>query len=737
MSVDRPTFSESWYRVADLSPRLLGAVKVHRQQFRGRNWYVLQNPANNQFFRLSDAAYHFVAMLDGRRTVSQVWRICMDKFGDAAPTQGEVITILGQLYTSNLLQGNVTIDAGDLFRRYHQRIRREVKGLLMNVLSIRIPVLDPDRVLDKWVGVVGMAFTWWGFLIWTGILGAGLWSVAGHFDELSNRSSSLLNPENLPLLYIGLLIVKVFHEMGHAFACKHFGKQTGTGGEVHEMGVTFLVFTPLPFVDASSAWALRNKWHRVVVGASGMFVELAVASVAAILWNRTAEGTTMHAIAYNIMFIASVSTLIFNGNPLLRYDAYYILLDILEIPNLYTRSRSYIYYLVKRYAWGLVNTHDPSHTQGEKVWLAFYAVASMICRIIVLSAILLFVGDKLFVVGLLFGLIILSAWMLAPVGKLIRYLATSRELGRMRGRAVLTTTTAVILLFVAVGLVDAPDRCRIEGVLEPTEMAVIHAKTAGFVRGFLTSGTETGPDGPPLIEAWSPELKAQRDGLLAEMRKLQVQRQVAQTAEAVDAQIMDEKIAALKEQIERADQDLRSLALTSPISGTWVAPDIDRMTGVYTERGRRMGVVANLSHLRIRAVAGQEVAARLIKEAQSKVKIRVKGRPDIELVGRIETIIPAGHEQLPSAALGYAAGGSTQIDLKDPSGRQAVEPFFEILVTPQIQDELQDGLQDGIQDGTVMRPGQIMVLQFETSPKPLIVQAWRRLLQLFQRRFQV
>ncbi|MBW1699846.1 MAG: efflux RND transporter periplasmic adaptor subunit [Deltaproteobacteria bacterium] len=725
MPVDRPTFSESWYRVAGLKPRLLNAVKVHRQYFRGRKWYVLQNPVNNQFFRLSNAAYHFVAMLNGRRTVSQAWRMCMEKFADAAPTQGEVIHILGQLYTSNLLQGDFTIDAGELFQRYHRRLRREVTGWFMNILSIRIPLLDPDRTLDLWVGVVGRVFTWYGFLIWAGIIGAGLWSVAGRIDELSNRSTVILNPNNLPLLYMGLVIVKVFHEMGHAFACKHFGKQTGSGGEVHEMGVTFLIFTPLPFVDASSAWALRNKWHRVVVGASGMLVELAVASVAAILWSQAAEGTTIHAIAYNIMFVAGVSTVIFNGNPLLRYDAYYILLDILEIPNLYSRSRAYLHYLVKRYVWGMAKAPDPSHTKGEKAWFTFYAIASMICRVIVLTAVFLFIGNRLFIAGLFFLIFIIAVRVLVPFGKLIRYFATNRELERVRWRAVLTTTGAAIILFVCLGLVRAPDRCRIEGVLEPMKMAVIHAKTAGFVRSFLPSGTKTTPDGPPLIQTWNPELEAQRARLLAEMRQLQIRLQAAQTGEAANAQIINEKIIALKEQIERTDQDLRGLVLTSPISGTWIAPDIDRMNGAYARRGKRIGIVADLNHMRIRAVAGQRVAARLVREAHKIVKIRVKGRPDIQLEGRIETIIPAGTEQLPSAALGYAAGGSTQIDPEDPSGRRAVEPFFEIWVIPSIEGR------------KIFLPGQTVVLQFDTSAKPVIVQLWRTLLQVFQRRFRI
>ncbi|MGD8270532.1 MAG: PqqD family protein, partial [Desulfobacterales bacterium] len=147
MSIDRPTFSESWYRVSELTPRLLGTVTVQRQHFRGVRWYVLQDPANNQYFRLNDAAYHFVAMFDGRRTVSQVWNICTERFGDAAPTQGEVIQLLCQLHASNLLQGNLAPDAEALFKRHQKRVWREVKGAVGNFLFVRIPLWDPDRFL--------------------------------------------------------------------------------------------------------------------------------------------------------------------------------------------------------------------------------------------------------------------------------------------------------------------------------------------------------------------------------------------------------------------------------------------------------------------------------------------------------------------------------------------------------------------------------------------------------------
>ena len=723
MSVERPTFSESWYRVAELTPRLLGAVNVQRQHFRGVKWYILQAPSDSRFFRVSEAAYHFVALLDGRRTVSAVWRICMDRFGDAAPTQNEVIQLLCQLHGANLLQGNLAPDAAVLFKRHRQRVWREVRSAFGNLFFVRIPLWDPDRFLERWVAPVGKFFSVGGLVLWAAILTAGLWALGGHTEALSAQAAGVLDPENLPLLYAAIVIVKLFHELGHGLACKHFGKINGSGGEVHQMGVSFLFFTPLPYVDASSAWSLRNKWHRIVISASGMLAELAIAALAAILWAHTAEGGSVKAIAYNIMLIASVSSVAFNGNPFLRYDAYYILLDLLEIPNLDSRAKLYVGYLVKRYLWGMETTPDPSHTRGEKGWLVFYAIASTLCRVIILFAIALVLMDMFFSIGTLLAAILAVRWVLMPLGRFVRFLATGRDLGRHRERAVLTSALIGGLLLLVVGFVPMPDRCRAEGVVEPRDYAVVHIQTPGFVEQVLDSGTPTGPAGPALLSAFSPQLEAKRARLQAEYRRLRVNRQAAQTKEAAAVQIMDEKIAALEEQIERTRLELADLALRAPIDGIWVAPEVDRLPARHLDQGRRIGVVADLDNLRIRAVASQRVASRLIADARPQVEMRIPGRPEIKLNGQIEKIIPAGQERLPSAALGYGAGGATRIDLEDPSGRMAAEPFFEILVVPASPEAI-----------ITLRPGQTMALRFETSPRTLIGQGWRGLLQLFQRR---
>ncbi len=724
MSVDRPTFSESWYRVADLTPRLLGAVKVQRQHFRGVKWFVLQDPVNTRYFRLSDAAYHFVAMLDGRRSVREVWEVCLDRFGDAAPTQGEVIQLLCQLYNANLLQGNLAPDTEALFKRHRKQVWRDLRSTFGNLFFIRIPLWDPDRFLDRWVGMAGPLFSKPGLAVWTAIICMGLWVLTGEFEALATQAPSVLSPDNLPLLYLAIVMVKLIHELGHAFSCKHFGRKSGTAGEVHQMGLTLLFFTPLPYVDASSAWALRDKWHRINIGASGMLAELAIAAFAAVVWTQTNQGSTVHALSYNIMLIAGISSLAFNGNPFLRYDAYYILLDLLEIPNLDSRSKLYVSYLVKRYLWGVDKAMDPSHTRGEKGWLVFYAVASTICRVFIMTAIALMLLNMFVTIGVVLAVFMMGRWVLFPLTRLFRYLTTSRELARQRARALATSAIATALLFAAVGLVKMPDRCRIDGVVEPRDYAVIHMKTTGFVSQILESGTRIQAQGRALVTAHSPQLEAQRDQLSAENRRLQLRRWSAQTKEAAQAQIINEKIAALDEQIERNRLELTNLTLKSPISGIWVSPDAERLPARYLEQGERIGVVADLDHLRIRAVANQQIASRLIEDAQTRVEIKVKNRPDIEMTGHIEKIIPSGQEQLPSAALGYAAGGTTRIDLDDPTGRRAAAPFFEILVKPTSSTDID------------LRPGQIMALRIETSPKPMLVQGWRTLLQLFQRREQ-
>lgn len=728
MSVDRPTFHEAWYRVVNLRPRLLSGVTARRQHFRGRLWYVLENPANNQFARIDEYTYRFIGSLNGRRTVDQAWQLSNELLGDNAPTQGEVIQLLGQLYSMNLLYADLPPDVEGLFNRYRRRVRQEVLGYLTNLLFIRIPLLDPDWFLNQWITVVGWLYSWVGLVLWLGLLSTGLYFVIGNIKELVAQSGDVLAPSNLLLLYLSFVVIKIVHEFSHAFACKKFGRLNRSAGEVHAMGVMFLVFFPLPYVDASTAWAFRKKWQRAIVGMAGVMAEVAVASIAAIVWAQTSTGTA-HIIAYNVIFVASVSTLLFNGNPLLRFDAYYVLADLVEIPNLAQRSKNYIYYLVKRYIWAVKKALNPAFSWGERLWFVFFGIASTAYRIFISVRILLFLNHRLpaqfSILVPLFAIAAIIGWLVVPLGKFAKYLATGPELARTRKRAVVSTVGGLAVSVGLLGLVRLPDHYRIEGVVEPRQLAFVHTESDGFVTGFLPSQSAVSPDGLPLLEAVNPQLKAENQAMLAERRALEARRRLAELQEPAAAQIIEEQLGALQEKIERTQVELAALRVRAPFDGVWVAPQIERTEGIYLKRGETIGFVGSLNDLIVRATAGQDVAAMLFEQAKDALEIKAKGCPDIAIVGRIEKIFPAGQNELPAESLGYAAGGSMPTRARTPQDRTAAERFFEIRIAPVGSDPVP------------LLTGQRVVARIRMQDKPLLTQWWQSARRLFQRRFHI
>jgi len=707
--------SNSWYRVAALKPRLRAHARLHRHRYRGEVWYVLQDPASGRVHRFSPAARLVIAAMDGKRSVNDLWELANRRLGEDAPTQDEIIGLLGQLHAIDLLQSDVTPDVAELFERGEQQEKARRRRSYANPMAVRIPLWDPDAFLNRANALIRPLWGKWGALLWLSVVLPVLVLIPSHWPELTNNfSDRVLAVDNLLLLGLAFPVIKALHELGHASATK------AGGGEVHDMGVILLVLMPVPYVEASAATAFKSKYERALVGAAGMIVETFVAALAFYLWLLVEPGV-VRALLFNVMVIASVSTLVFNGNPLLRYDAYYILADLIEIPNLAQRSLRYCGFLIERYVLGVRDVDEPLATRGEKRWFAFYGVASSIYRVLVTITIALFIAGQFFVIGVLLAVWGVFAMAVVPIIRGIRHLAASPRMRKYRQRSawIIGGAAGLLLLLAAVPM---PFRSEAEGVIWLSEQATVRAGGNGFVDGFLVEPGSRVQRGDPLVKCYDPQLDAQIQQAQARVDELEAEYAAQFVADRAKAAIVHDQLDTEKAALERALDRAAGLVVRAGTDGVFMAPEAADMPGRYYKKGELLGYVVDKSPPVARVVVPQ-YAVDLVRLQTHGVQGRLVYRPDAVAEGKIVRYVPAGDETLPSRALATEGGGQVATDPRDPKGTKALERMFQVDV------ELQ-GL-------SVDRFGERVYLRFDHKMEPLAMQWYRVMRRVFLSRFNV
>jgi putative peptide zinc metalloprotease protein len=718
---NRSTFHESWYKVADLLPQIHISLKISRQKYRGHTWHVVQDPGNNQFFRINTAAYQFLAYLDGRRSVDKAWNTCYEEYGDEAPTQGEAITLLGQLYSSNLLQGDVPADTEGLLKRHRKRQTRETTAFMKGILFARIPLFNPDRFLNRWVFLFGPIFSKFGYLLGIILIGLGLTFLFNNFEALERETQDTLSLSNLPWLYLMFAVTKLLHEFGHGFACKYYGKKTKTGGNVNTMGLAFLLLTPVPYVDASSSWAFKNKWMRAAVAAAGMYVELLFAAIAVIVWSQTSPGDTLHVISFNVMFISSITTILFNGNPLLRYDAYYMLADTFEIPNLSGRSKLHMKYLFRKFIFGIRKATSPSYDNYEGWFMVLYAILSEIYKFVIFASIVFLLSEFSPVLGLL-GLALygFSAFVM-PAVKFFRYLFTNAELARTRTRSLIISFAALALVLYFVAGIKLSDRVVVEGVIEPVELKHIHVQADGFVNFHVSRQLKVNSDETQIYQAENPELLLKIAKAEAEIEKLKILIRAYAGIEPARKEIHQNSYNALMKKIELLKKEKRELTIKAPLSGLFIPDENRDLTGKFIPKGQKLGIIISPDQLIIRSIIDQDTV-RVLDSAENKVQFRLRSRPDETFTATVQTKRQAGLSKLPSAALGYHGGGEVDVKATE-QGTESKEFFFEIILKPE--------------KSLSLRPGQIVAVRFAMDDKTIFSMLKGFVNRLLLKRFRI
>ena len=718
MAVDAPLLSNLWYRVAELRPQLLAHARLHRHRYRGELWYLLQDPASGRVHRFTPAARLVLAAMDGRRTVNDLWQIAQRRLGEDAPTQDEIIQLLGQLHGSDLLHTNVPPDALELFERGERVAAQKRRRSWANPMALRIPLVDPGRFLDRFVPLWRLLWGSAGALLWLAVVLPALVLLPAHWPELTNNlSDQVLQTQNLLLLALVFPIVKALHELGHATATR------AGGGEVHDMGLMLLVLMPVPYVDASAATVLRSRWRRALVGAAGMLVELFLAALAFYLWLAVEPGL-VRALCFNTMIVAGVSTLIFNGNPLLRYDAYYILADLIELPNLAQQSARYWGYLAEQYVLRVHDAVSPAHTPSERAWYGFYGVASTIYRLFVTIAIALFIGSQFFFFGVVLALWALVMMAGMPVVKAVRHLQARPSLRERRGAIVVWGGGAAVLVALLVLWLPVPYRVQAEGVVWLPEQATLRAGAGGFFARFEAPPGSAVKVGQPLLASHDPTLQAQLRLLEARVAELEASYNNEFVNDRARAEMVKDQLGLERESLARARERARSLNLAAESNGIFTVPQPADMAGRYYKKGEVLGYVLGEVQPIVRVVVEQAVVDTVGLSTQG-VELRLAEHIGLVHAGRIVRQVPAGADEAPSRALVSQGGGRIAADPRDPQGRRTLERIFQIDVAFERPLERPSAF------------GQRVFVRFDLRPEPLAVQWYRALRRLFLNHFNV
>jgi len=712
----------SWHKVANAKPRMSNHVQVERHFYREQPWYVLYDKASGRCHRFTSAVYRLLCLMNGERTLQQILdRLQLE---EQPPSKDDVLQALGQLQVAELLHGDIVPGIKVLEERQQNWKKLRLRQRYGSPFSIRFALWDPDAFLQRFLPSLRLFFSPWFFVFWLGMVGYGIMLAAQNWALLTRDiADHVLAPDNLIIMLLLFPVIKLLHELGHAFTTRRWG------GEVHELGILILVFMPLPYVEASSASAFPDKRARILVSAAGIMVELFIAALAMLLWVSVEPGM-VRAMAYNVMFISSISTLLFNANPLLRFDGYYLLADAIEMPNLISRSNRYLGYLFQRFLLNVKELSSPAESRGEAGWLLFYSIAAFFYRLFISAVIILFVASKFFIVGVLVAIWAVYLFLISPMIRHIRYLLTHSVLKRRKLRLIFVLGSLFSILGYGLFWLPVPFWSNVEGVIWPPEQSQVRVEASGFCHELLVRPGESVAIGDKLMRLKDEVLETQYQVLHYQLAELEAKYRytVFGQKDRVSARLLREQIKTVEADLAKHEEQLKRLMVRSTQVGRIYIPHYDQLLGRFLQQGELVAYVVEPPVNIIQAVVQQEDIALVRRDLvqQKKVLVEVRLAEHLERVypAVIKQAVPEASKYLPSRALGTSGGGSIPLDPSDKDGLQAYEAVFQFEI--HLLNEV-----------PVTGIGGRAYLRFYHDKEPLASQWYRSIRQLFLRRFEI
>jgi putative peptide zinc metalloprotease protein len=557
-------------------------LDAQEQTYEGGRFWVVKDPLTLRYFRFQEEEYAVLAWLDGQTSLAELQKKFERRFAPQTISTAELHPFIGTLYKASLVISDAPGQAEVLLERRAERASDERKQWWGNLLAIRFRGFNPDALLSELDDYFGWLFAP-ATIAAALLLGCcALLLLLSQFDTVRARLPGFhefFTLTNWFWLSLTLATTKVLHEFGHGLACKRLGR------ECHEMGVMLLVFSPCLYANVSDAWTLPSKWQRAAVGAAGMYIELILASLATFVWWSTRPGL-VHYLALDVMFVCSVSTLLFNANPLMRFDGYYILSDLCEIPNL--RSKATRILRAKLGAWllGVPVAHDPFLPRQKQFIFALFAIAAAAYSWLITASILwtllkMFEPYGLKVIGHALAVVALFALFVLPLVQLVRFLILAGRAKRVNVPRAIVSFSLAAGAVISLAWLPLPRYVTCGALVQPRGATAVYVDVAGEVREILAASNAPIVAGQPImrlanldLEIAISRLEGEREQLAARLASLHDRAILDDNAAQLVAHT-EEALVALGEQLDRKRIELRRLTIVAPASG-WLTPPAPR-----------------------------------------------------------------------------------------------------------------------------------------------------------------
>ena len=534
-------------------------LESRRHRYDGRAYWVVKEPVGLNYFRFHEEEFAILNMLNGQTSLQQIRESFQAEFAPQRISLQDLQQFVGMLHRSGLVISHAGGQGRQLRRRGDQKRKKELLGKFVNVFAIRFRGIDPERILNRLLPWFGWLFTTWCILLVSVIGLMAITLVLVNYQEFKGKLPTFQQffaANNWIWLGVTMAAVKICHEFGHGLSCKKFG------GECHEMGFMMLVFTPCLYCNVSDSWMLPNKWQRVFIGAAGMYVELILASIATFLWWFSEDGM-FRFLCLSVMFICSVSTVVFNGNPLLRFDGYYITMDTLEIPNLRQKSSEILKRWFQKNCLGLELQDNPFLPTRNRAMFGIYTIASFIYRWVVAFGIIMFLNQVLKPYGLqslgrAFAVAGIAGMVVPAFSSVYKFLKTPGRAAKIKRGNLLTSLGIAIAVLAFVCFFPLPYHVYCPTEAQPFEAKEVHTLVAGKLVGWNTAPGQAISNRQPICKLENTDLAIKIQEARADVRATESTLEQARyfsNSDLKQAQLID----SLKSELKKKGDVLKTL----------------------------------------------------------------------------------------------------------------------------------------------------------------------------------